>query len=58
VSFMENNPDWHGKSPKPAEAIVAIREILGVTEPAWDDYLKTDRSTAALVTELRALDKK
>jgi transketolase len=58
VSFMENNPDWHGKSPKPAEAIVAIREILGVTEPAWDDYLKTDRSTAALVTELLALDKK
>jgi transketolase len=58
VSFMENNPDWHGKSPKPAEAIVAIREILGVTGPAWYDYLKTDRSTAALVTELRALDKK
>jgi transketolase len=58
VSFMENNPEWHGKSPKPAEAIVAIREILGVTEPAWDDYLKTDRSTAAIVDELRALDTK
>jgi transketolase len=58
VSFMENNPEWHGKSPKPAEAIAAIREILGVTEPAWDEYLRTDRTTAALVSELRALEKK
>jgi transketolase len=58
VSFMENNPEWHGKSPKPAEAIVAIREILGVTEPAWDDYLRTDRTTAALVNELGALEKR
>jgi transketolase len=58
VSFMENNPEWHGKSPKPAEAIVAIREILGITEPAWDDYLRTDRSTAAIVDELRALETK
>ena len=32
VSFMENNPEWHGKAPKPAEAIAAIREILGVPE--------------------------
>ena len=58
VSFMENNPEWHGKSPKPAEAIAAIREILGVSEPAWEDYLRTDRTTAALVNELRALEKK
>ena len=58
VSFMENNPDWHGKSPKPAEAITAIREILGITEPAWEDYLQTDRATAAIVDELRALEKK
>ena len=58
VSFMENNPEWHGKSPKPTEAITAIREILGVTEPAWDDYLQTDRATAAVVNELRALEKK
>jgi transketolase len=58
VSFMENNPEWHGKSPKPAEAIAAIREILGVSEPAWEEYLRTDRTTAALVTELRALEKK
>jgi transketolase len=56
VSFMENNPEWHGKSPKPAEAITAIREILGVTEPAWDEYLRTDRATAAIVDELRALE--
>jgi transketolase len=57
VSFMENNPEWHGKSPKPAEAMVAIRDILGITEPAWDEYLKTDLSTAAIVSELHALDK-
>ena len=30
VSFMENDPEWHGKAPKPAEAIKAIREVLGV----------------------------
>ncbi|HEV8585986.1 MAG TPA: transketolase [Methylomirabilota bacterium] len=58
VSFMENNPEWHGKSPKPAEAVAAIREILGVAEPAWDEYLRTDTATAAIVAELRALDKK
>lgn len=57
VSFMENNPDWHGKSPKPTEAVAAIREILGVTEAAWDEYLRTDRTTADLVSELRALEK-
>jgi transketolase len=58
VSFMENNPEWHGKSPKPDEAIAAIREILGVSEAAWSDYLTTDRATCAIVDELRALDKK
>ena len=46
VSFMENNPEWHGKSPKPAEAVAAIREILGVSESAWEAHLKTDRATA------------
>jgi transketolase len=55
VSFMENDPEWHGKSPKPAEAIRAIREILGVTEAAWDDYLKVSPSTRAIVDELAAL---
>jgi len=58
VSFMENNPEWHGKAPKPAEAITAIRELLGVSTPAWDDYLAKDRATAAIVAELSALDKK
>jgi transketolase len=58
VSFMENNPEWHGKAPKPAEAIVALREILGVAEAAWDDYLKTDGAIAEIVAELRALDGK
>jgi transketolase len=58
VSFMENNPEWHGKAPKPEEAIAAIREILGVTEAAWPSYLATDATTRAIVDELRALDKK
>ena len=58
VSFMENNPEWHGKSPKPAEAIAAIREILGVSEAAWSDHLATDTPTSAIVDELRALDTK
>ena len=58
VSFMENNPEWHGKSPKPEEAIAAIREILGVSEAAWAEYLARDAGTRALVDELRALDKK
>jgi transketolase len=58
VSFMENNPEWHGKAPKPAEAIVAIREILGVPESAWEAHLATDQATAAIVAELRRLDPK
>ena len=58
VSFMENSPEWHGKAPKPAEAVAAIREILGVTEAAWDGYLESDKATAAIVSELHALDKK
>jgi len=58
VSFMENEPEWHGKAPKPAEAIKAIREVLGVAESAWEEYLKTDSSTRAIVEELDALEKK
>ena len=58
VSFMENEPDWHGKAPKPAEAIRAIREILAVSEAGWDDYLKTDGAMAAIVAELASLEKK
>ena len=57
VSFMENDPEWHGKSPKPAEAVTAIREILGVTETGWDDYLAKTPATRAIVDELRALEK-
>jgi transketolase len=55
VSFMENDPEWHGKAPKPAEAIRAIREILGVSESAWDAYLDRDAPTSRLVAELRSL---
>ena len=58
VSFMENNVEWHGKAPKPSEAVQAIREILGVSEPAWDEYLRTDTATRRLVDELTALGKK
>ena len=58
VSFMENDPEWHGKAPKPAEAIVAIREVLGVQTGAWEEYLKTDSATRAIVDELAALEKK
>ncbi len=35
VSFMENDPEWHGKAPKPAEAVEAIREIVGTPAPKW-----------------------
>jgi transketolase len=28
VSFMENNPEWHGKGPTREEAERAVREIL------------------------------
>jgi len=58
VSFMENNPEWHGKAPKPAEAVTAIRHILGISEPAWDEYLAAETSARAIVDELRALDRK
>ena len=54
VSFMENNPEWHGKSPKPEEAVAAIREILGVSEAVWTE----DLAMRAIVDELRALDTK
>jgi transketolase len=58
VSFMENNPEWHGKAPRPDEAIAAIREILGVSDAAWADYLRTDATAGGLVDELRALERK
>jgi len=58
VSFMENNPEWHGKAPKPSEAITAIRELLGVSSAAWDGYLAKDPATAAIVAEIGALDKR
>ena len=58
VSFMENNPEWHGKAPKPQEGIRAIREILGVAEGDWPAYLQTHAETAAIVKELEALGKK
>lgn len=58
VSFMENDPEWHGKAPKPAESVAAIREILGVAEADWDGYLDRHASVRALVDELRGLERK
>ena len=49
VSFMENDPEWHGKAPKPAEAIKGIQEILGASVPDW---------ARLIMTELEALEKK
>jgi transketolase len=49
VSFMENDPEWHGKSPKPEEALRAIQEIAGSPAAAW---------AAPIVAELSALGKK
>src|SRR6185295_8225475 len=49
VSFMENDPEWHGKAPKPAEALTGIREILGGATPDW---------AGPIVAELSALEKK
>jgi transketolase len=49
VSFMENDPEWHGKAPKPEEAVRAIREIVGEPVPAW---------AAPVIAELSALGKK
>jgi transketolase len=54
VSFMEDNPEWHGKAPTPAEAVRAIREILGLPPtggepPAW---------AAPILAELAAMEKK
>lgn len=49
VSFMENDPEWHGKAPKPAEAIRGIREILGGEVPSW---------ASSIIAELEQLEKK
>jgi transketolase len=47
VSFMENDPGWHGKAPKPAEAVAAIREVRG--------DVAEDERTRGIVNELLAL---
>jgi transketolase len=49
VSFMENEPEWHGKAPKPAEAIRGIREIVGDPLPGW---------AAPIAAELETMEKK
>jgi transketolase len=49
VSFMENDPEWHGKAPKPAEAIRAIDEIVGAPRPKWVE---------PVIAELQGLEKK
>lgn len=55
VSFMENDPEWHGKAPRPAEAVRAIREILGVAEADWEGRLAGDPALRAIADELAAL---
>ena len=57
IPWMENNPEWHGKAPKPSEAIRGIRDLLGVSDAAWDEYLERDTATKAIVDELAALEK-
>jgi len=49
VSFMENDPEWHGKSPKPEEAVRAIQEIVGSPVPGWAE---------PIIAELSALGQK
>jgi len=49
VSFMENDPEWHGKSPKPEEAVRAVWEIVGSPVPVWAE---------PIIAELSALGKK
>jgi transketolase len=49
VSFMENDPEWHGKAPKPDEAVEAVREIVGEPVPAWIE---------PIIAELLSLEKK
>ena len=49
VSFMEDDPEWHGKAPKPAEAVRAVKEIVGDPVPDW---------AASILTDLEQLDRK
>jgi len=49
VSFMENDPEWHGKAPKPSEAVEAIREIVREPVPAW---------AKPIIAEIQAMEKK
>ena len=49
VSFMENDPEWHGKAPKPEEAVRAIREVVGEPVPQW---------AQPILAELSAMGKK
>jgi transketolase len=49
VSFMENDPEWHGKAPKPEEAVSAIREVVGEPVPQW---------AQPILAELSAMGKK
>ncbi len=58
VSFMENNPKWHGVAPTPEEGLQAIREILQVSQAEWGEYLASHPGIAAIATRLAALDKK
>ena len=58
VSFMEDNPKWHGITPTPREGLEAIREILGLAEASWHHYLNAHPEMAAIVNRIAALEKK
>lgn len=41
VSFMENDPDWHGNPPKRGDQVQRALADLGFTAP-WEEYMKHD----------------
>jgi len=55
---MENDPEVARQGAEARRGDQAIREVLGITESAWEDYLKTDSATREIVSELAALEKK
>ncbi len=55
VSFMENNPEWHGKAPKPAEAVARDPRDPRGQRGRLGRLPGRRRRHRAIVDELRAL---